>query len=211
MLVEINLLPQKEAKNKSLLLLAIIAVILLLSGGFFLFWLNYTTEKQLTFLEQQISTAEQLITIEQDKLIVYDSSNSAVELERTVEWAKDYPLKTVPLLQKLTALLPERGFVQAFSYDEQGLVDVTIQFESNREAAFYLNTLLEADWVDEANLTRLVAVTQFYDKTTEQETNDNHLKNEKYVPRYVGEYEITLNRSLLQAESSERIGGMTND
>lgn len=207
MLVEINLLPQKETKNKSLLLLAIIAVVLLLSGGFFAFWLNHMTEKDLAFLDQQISTAEQLISIEQDKLVAYDSSQSAVELEKTVEWASDYPLKTVPLLQKLTALLPERGFIQTFSYDEAGHVDVTIQFESNREAAFYLNALLETDWVAEANITNLVAVTQFYDKTTEQETMDNRLKNEKYVPRYVGEYEITFNRSVLQAESSEGTGG----
>lgn len=214
MLVEINLLPQKEEKRKSLLVLVIIAVFILLLGGFFVYWLNSSYEKKLANLEQQITTTEQLALNEQQKIVSYESSNSLVELENTVEWAKEYPLKTVPVLNKLTALLPERGFIQTFSYTELGIVNLTVQFESSREAAFYLNSLIESEWVLEARLNNLNAITGFYDRTfgeTDEGPDEGSLKNEKYIPRYLGTYEVELNRDVIKKEaevdSSDEEGG----
>lgn len=213
MLVEINLLPQKEAKSKSLLLLTIIAVIILLFGGFFVYWLNRSFDKKIESLEQQILTTEQLVLKEQEKIVSYQSSNSMTELENTVRWATDYPLKTIPVLKKITALLPERGFVQNFTFEEMGLISFSVQFETSREAAYYLNSLLESDWVSEARLNKLSAITGFYDRTfgeTDEGPDDSSLKNEKYIPRYLGTYEVVLNKDILKedaaAESSEEGG-----
>lgn len=203
MLVEINLLPQKEAKNKSLLLLAIISIVILLIGGFFAYWFNRSFENKLASLEQQISTTEQLVANEQQKVVAYESSNSLADLENTVKWATDYPLKTVPVLKNLTTLLPERGFIQSFTYEELGVVKIGIQFETSREAAYYLNSLLESDWVHEAKLNQLDAVTGFYDRTfgeSDDGPDESELKNEKYIPRYLAEYEVELNRDVLKAE-----------
>lgn len=214
MLVEINLLPQKEASNRSLLLLAIILSALIVIGGIVIYWLNRTYENQISSLEQEITATEQLVANEQQKMVSYESSNSLVELENTVKWAADYPLKTVPVLHKLTALLPERGFVQTFAYEEIGIVKFSVQFETSREAAFFLNSLLDSDWVETARLNQLNAVTGFYDRTLGQEDGgdeDSSLKNEKYIPRYLGEYEVTLNRDILKEEvnqsSSKEQGG----
>lgn len=212
MLIEINLLPQKEAKSRSLLLLAIVSIVILLIGGFFAYWLNHSYKEKLTNLENQISTTEQLVINEQQKIVSYESSNSLLELENTVKWAKDYPLKTVPVLNKLTALLPERGFIQNFTYEESGVVKFSVQFEMSREAAYYLNSLLESDWVNEAKLNSLDAVTGFYDRQfgqSEDGPDESEIKNEKYVPRYLGEFEIELNKEILksQANSSNEKGG----
>lgn len=210
MLVEINLLPQKEAKNKSLLVLSIISVVILLVGGFFVYWLNQTYKNKLELIQQQISTTEQLVASEQEKITSYESSNSLGELENTVQWAADYPLKTVPVLKKLTRLLPERGFIQSFTYEEIGIINFTVQFESSRDAAFYLNSLLESDWVTGARLNNLEAVTGFYDRAfgkPDDGPDESKMNNEKYVPRYLAEYEVELNRDNLKleatAESSE--------
>lgn len=206
MLVEINLLPQKEEKNKSLLLLVIIATLILLIGGFFVYWLNNSYEKKLASLEQQITTAEQLVLNEQQKIVNYQASNSLSELENTVKWAKGYPLKIVPTLNKLTALLPDRGFIQTLSYVETGIVNLTVQFETSREAAFYLGTLLESNWVHEASLTNLSAITGFYDRTfgeTDEGPDETSLKNEKYLPRYLGTFEVELNREVIKEEAVE--------
>lgn len=214
MLVEINLLPQKEAKKKSLLVLSSISIAILLIGGFFVYWLNRSYENKLANLEQQISTTEQLVNSEQDKIFSYESSNSLTDLENTVQWAADYPLKTVPVLNKLTTLLPERGFIQNFTYEEIGVINFTVQFETSREAAFYLNSLLESNWLTQAKLTNLEAVTGFYDRAfgePDEGPDKSKLKNEKYIPRYIAEYEVELNRTVLmeeaKAKSSDEQGG----
>ncbi|WP_449620018.1 PilN domain-containing protein [Robertmurraya sp. Marseille-Q9965] len=214
MLVEINLLPQKEAKNKSLLLLAIIASVILLIGGFFVYWLNHSYENKLASLEEQIATTEQKVATEQQKVYSYEASSSLSELENTVQWASNYPLKTVPVLKKMTSLLPERGFIQSFTYEEIGSVTFSVQFETSREAAFYLNSLLEANWVKEAKLNKVDAVTGFYDRTfgeSDDGPDESDLKNEKYIPRYLAEYEVGLNIDSLKDEelknSSEEQGG----
>ena len=201
MLVEINLLPQKERKNKSLLLLAIISIIILLIGGFFAFWLNGTYVNRLASIEGQIATTEQLVAIDQQKVTSDVSSDSVSQLENMVEWAKQYPIKTVPVLNKLTEFLPERGFIQTFQYEETGMVLLSIQFESTREAAYYLNTLLQSDWIEDAKLNTINADTQFFDKQIgESEVDETKLKNEKYVPRYIAEFEVTLNKNVIKSE-----------
>lgn len=206
MLVEINLLPQKEAKNKSLLLLAIISAVILLIGGFFVYWLNHSYNSRLASLEQQISTTEQLVESEQEKVVSYEASNSLTELENTVQWAKDYPIKAVPILKKLTEMLPERGFIQSFTYEEIGTITFGVQFETSREAAYYLNSLLESDWVKEAKINKVETITAFYDRKfgeSDEGPDESKLKNEKYVPRYLAEFEIEINRDLFTGADSE--------
>ncbi|MDF1506879.1 hypothetical protein PZE06_01650 [Robertmurraya sp. DFI.2.37] len=212
MLIDINLLPQKEAKNKSLLTFIVISCFLLFIGGAFAFWINATYTKKLENIEQQIATAEQLVASEQQKITAYESASSIADLENAVKWAKSYPIKTVPILKNLTALLPERGFIQSINYEETGLLQLTIQFEMSREAAYYLNSLLESDWVTNARLETLDAVTGFYDKKFGEPDagfDDRAIKNEKYIPRYLGLYEIELNREVLKAsgDSSHEEGG----
>lgn len=205
MLVEINLLPQKEANNRSLYMFSIILAGTLLIGGGVLYWLNKSYDNEIATLEQQIATTEQLIIAEQEKMLSYESSNSLVELENTVNWASDYPVKAVPILNKLTALLPDRGFIQSFSYEEVGVVNFSVQFEASREAAFYLNGLLDSEWVTEARMNQLNAVTGFYDRAlgeSDEGPDENKLKNETYIPRYLAEFEVTLNRPVLKDKTS---------
>lgn len=200
MLVDINLLPQKEAKNKTLLVLAIIFAVILLLGVFFLFWFSHRYDNQISHLDQQITSTESLIAVEQQKLVTSNATNSLTELKNTVEWAKAYPLKTIPVLQELTSLLPERGFIKTFTYGETGTVVLNVQFEENREAAFYLSSLLDSKWVSDAKITSLNAVKGFYDQTMSENFDDQHVKNEKYIPRYEGEFEITLNQDVIKGE-----------
>lgn len=214
MLVEINLLPQKEEKNKSLLLLVISLIVILLIGGTFAYLLNRTYSSKLSSMEKQITTNEKLVALEQEKMIAKENANSYTELENTVKWAEEYPIKTVPMLQKLTALLPERGFIQTFNYVNTGIVQVGIQFESSREAAYYLSSLQESNWVKDSKLLSVDAITSFYDKKfgdSGKEIDKSKLKNETYLPRYLSQYEITLNIDVLKEEdiptSSGEIGG----
>ncbi|KAA9023133.1 PilN domain-containing protein [Niallia endozanthoxylica] len=201
MLIDINLLPEKETKSKSLLLLAIISIVILLIGGFFAFWLNRSHENKLSSIEKEITATEEIVAIEQQKMTSYQSSDSLAQLEQTIEWAKQYPIKTVPIIKELTKLLPERGFIQTFNYTETGTIQLSVQFESTREAAYFLNSLHQWDWLEDAKMSSVNAETGFFDKQMgESERDESELANEKYVPRYIAEIELTLNKELIKSE-----------
>jgi hypothetical protein len=60
-------------------------------------------------------------------------------------------------MQHLTALLPERGFIQSFGYTETGTVTISVQFDNPREAAYFLDSMNKSDWIDKASLSSLNA------------------------------------------------------
>lgn len=212
MLVEINLLPEKETRSKSLFVLLIMIAAIVLISAVTIYCMNRSYTAELVTMNEQIVDNEELIAYEQKKSTTYESSNSYEQLENAVKWAGEYPLKAVPLLQKLTIILPERGFIQTLNYVETGKIELGVQFDDSSEAAFYLNTLQEAEWVNEAKLLSLNAITTFYDKKIGQEKpkNNGMPKNEKYLPRYLGQFEIYLKTDYLKSQdttSSNAIGG----
>lgn len=204
MLVDINLLPKKEEKNKTLLVLAITFAAILLAEVFFIFWLSKSYENQIANLDQRIASTENLIAAEQQKRVTAEEADSVTKLASTVQWAQEYPVKTIPVLQKLTSLLPERGFIKTFTYEETGKIVLTVQFEQSREAAYYLSSMVDSKWISDAKLNSLKAVTEFYNETMDEKFDQSHVKNDTYIPRYEGEFEITLNKDVLKAERKEK-------
>lgn len=200
MIIDINLLPQKEEKNKPLLVLAIIFAVILLLGFFSMFWLSRSYENQIATIDQRIASTESLIASEQQKKVTAEATDSLTKLDNTVKWAKAYPLKTIPVLQELTSLLPERGFIKTFTYEETGKIVLTVQFEQSREAAYYLSSILDSNWISDAKLNSLQSVTKFYDDTMDENFDESHVTNETYIPRYEGEFEITLNQDVIKKE-----------
>ena len=175
-------------------------------------------------------------------------------LKNAVEWANSYPIQTIPVMQHLTGLLPERGFIQTFGYTEAGTVTLSVQFDSSREAAYFLENLNESDWIDEANLSSLTAQeVEEAEETAATNTTDNQTGNDqsninnsfivtldpndpsrfiftpvnpnetettdtetpkvtdpinKYVPRYIGQFEVkftkdTIKQLLTKGEGDE--------
>ncbi|MCD7032914.1 hypothetical protein LRR81_01640 [Metabacillus sp. GX 13764] len=184
MLPNINLLPEKKQKNyTSLLLLGMIVVLL---AGSFVF-LNTQLEAKRTDLRtmktKDIALQNQLSAVQQASSV---SSNptAAQTLADAVTWTKTYPVEFVPILMDLTKLLPEGGYFTDFSYTEADKIEVSIQFETSREAAFYLNRLkTDIPYFQEAALK----------KVEEQELKDNSEAN--VLPRYKADYSIELNRA----------------
>jgi Tfp pilus assembly protein PilN len=165
MLVEINLLPQKEPRKKSfIILVAALAVILLSLGTYYILQIQ-STKSDIANMDSQIKMTKELAAIEEKNANKNESELSITLLKDAVEWANSYPIKTIPVMQHLTGLLPERGFIQTFGYTEAGTVTISVQFDSTREAAFFLDNLNESDWIDDANLSSLTAKEQ--EETTE--------------------------------------------
>ncbi|MEH7389998.1 fimbrial protein [Bacillus sp. JJ1503] len=198
MLIEINLLPKKESRNTSLVMLACVLGIILLLGIGSAVWVGQSYKGKLDSITQQQSQIQKLIAIEQEKVANAESLNSLDELEKAVNWAHDYPIKTVPILRKFTALLPERGFVQTFSYEETGNIVITVQFDTSREASYYLKSMLDSDWIEDAAIRTLTTT-----NISEEDSNEGHIlepDKEKILPRYLAEYEIIINRSVIKQD-----------
>lgn len=156
MLIEINLLPQKEPRKFNLIIL-IILVSLVVAISSFYFWQIQSTKNNVQEVDQQIETIKEIAAKETDNAQQDQSLMSVSILKNAVEWANTYPIQTIPVIQHLTTLLPERGFIQSFGYTETGTVTISVQFDNPREAAYFLDNLNKSDWIGKVSLSSLNA------------------------------------------------------
>ncbi|MEH7379782.1 hypothetical protein V7138_04805 [Bacillus sp. JJ1533] len=219
MLVDINLLPRKEFKNRAKLLLLIIIVSVALIG-FLLLFIQYNKATQLEEqLSNQLTELKEKQLEEEQKYTSANHPNNVVNLQKTAEWAEGYFVEAVPILNHLTSLLPQRGFVQNFSYTEDGIVSLEVQFDTNTENAHYLALLTDSPYVQTARLLTVstLPITEPGEGTgTTNETNpetdnitketeattDNKIEpnqNTNILPRYYAQYEITFNKSAIKS------------
>ena len=155
MLVEINLLPQKEPKKTGFIVSLSCLVALLLMVGSYYLWQTNSTKSDIASLDRQITMTKRIADKENKSTQTVEATSSVSQLKSAIDWAKDYPIQTIPVMRHLTSLLPERGFIQNFAYTEAGTVSLTVQFDSAREAAYFLDNLNESKWIEEASLNSL--------------------------------------------------------
>jgi type IV pilus assembly protein PilN len=193
MLVEINLLPKKEPKNVALFAILLSALFIMLVAGLILFWQGTRLDSEVKGIDNQIKTTQSEIQAEQAKQANKAvATESIAQLESAVQWAGDEPLKSAPILKKMVELLPERGFIQNISYTGAGTLTLTVQFDTSREAAYFYKTLLDAEWISDTKLSGL--------QTTEPTENAAEGSSEQFIPRYTGQYSVTLNRDFINSE-----------
>jgi type IV pilus assembly protein PilN len=201
MLVEINLLPKKEPKNAALLFILLIAVVFAGLGSAVFYFYMQKAEQEIESLTKQIEQVKSLRITEEQKLANTQSLVAVQDLENAVNWAKDYPIKTVFLLKQLSNLLPERGFIMNFSYEEAGTIHLTVQFDTSREAAYYLKSLSDAEFVAEAHLASLTVEDKNDHNGTTKENETSETEN--VLPRYIGQYQIKVNKDVLKKLEKE--------
>jgi len=192
MLIDINLLPKKEPKNIGHFLMIFFLLLLSIVGSAFSYAHYKNIEGDIRESQAKLEeTRGKRIEVE-EKLSATIGSETYKELEKMVEWAEKYRIESVPLLKKLTALLPERGYVTEFEYDAiDATVYVTVRFDTTREAAFYLKALTEAEFVADATL--------LYVETMPLEEEEAETVKGT-LPRYHAAYKVTLNRENLPTE-----------
>ena len=217
MLAEINLLPKKEPKNYTFVIILSFIVLLAIAASIYMYTSYHGYKREIASLERQIFTAQEIVVMEQQKA-ASDQNNSSVEqLKNLVDWAENYPLEAVPLLQHMTGLLPERGFLLDFAYVKEGVIQLNIQFDTSAEASAYLSELLASDWIRDAKLSALAAGEIETQESVDRESAGDEdgaeteepsfaLDDEPYVPRYTGTFEVSLNRAAIKAEEEKKEG-----
>ena len=199
MLADINLLPQKEKKSKAVyLILGIVVLFTILAAVFFLLLMK-DKEQQLTNIDNQITQTNMILEAERKKLDSLEASNSVNELEEAIAWAEKQPFNTVYVLQELTRLLPKRGFITEFDMDRENKIEQTVQFDTKSEAAYYLNSLLTLEWIDEA------VIIEAKKKYILKEKKEKEMKNDDVLLRYDAKYEIIMNAEKLKASNHQQV------
>ncbi|WP_175990873.1 PilN domain-containing protein [Bacillus sp. Marseille-Q1617] len=190
-LIDINLLPQKETKRNAFTysVLGTAGMIILLAVFMMLSWQGTITETKRT--DEKIENTKKIIEVQQTKVLGAEASSSIGELNKAVEDMVDYPVKTVPLLNELISLLPERGFIQEFEYSDRTIINLSVQFDSSREAAYYLSRLHMVEWLAEAEILEM----------TTEEAGES--EEETILPRYSAVYALHFDSEKLAAILSD--------
>lgn len=189
-------MPKKDRKTLSTLIIVIAILLILIIGSIYILFHFQSAKVEVDSLNNQLQTTKQLRAIQEQKLSEVTSTNAVDQLKTTIDWVQNLPISTVTLLRHLTAMLPERGFILNITYADTGTVTLTTQFDTNREAAYYLSELENSDIIESVQLKSLNTSGDELEKT------NKNLKDKLakvLVPRYVGVYEIHLNRSALKA------------
>lgn len=176
-------------------------ILLFIFGSVFLF-INYqSTKSELDSLKGQLQTTTQLKAIQEQKLAEINATSGIDELKSTIEWTEKLPVSSVTLLKHLTSLLPERGFIVDIKYQDSGAVALIVKFDTNREAAYYLNELENSDVISNVTLKSMETSGEELEKTnkTLKDAIDKIL-----VLRYYATYQIELdNQALKQLAKKE--------
>ncbi|OXS60589.1 type IV pilus assembly protein PilN [Bacillus sp. V-88] len=202
MLVDINLLPQNEKRSRQWLYVVAGVISLGILALILLFILAGNLGKDVDALTAQLQSEKQLRAEKEQSISDFESSDAWVQLEDAVSWVEDYPIDTVPVLDHLVELLPERGFLKDFTYAEDGSIQLSIQFDTSSEAAYYLTHLKDSKYIQDAKLSSLAT-------ESVMENEQAAVNTEPVLPRYVGQYEVILNRDSIkkiEAEADEQGG-----
>ncbi|MCM3637280.1 hypothetical protein M3152_06050 [Sporosarcina luteola] len=178
MLVDINLLPEKERERSTLLIAALVVL-----GAAILFWatlflLSLSLSKETARAEAQIASLHAAQETIRENMQPSSHAGDRELLASTVEWAEASRYDTLPLLREMIALLPERGFFVSFEFTAPHQSTVIVQFDDKSDAAYYLTRIKSSTVVSSAAMESLVAVSL---------DEDTHLET---LPRFTATYHI---------------------
>lgn len=207
MLVDINLLPQKE-RDRPAVLIAAVAILLLA----IIIWAVFAMMARAEANEQQaLEVQAQGVMTEQaqirSELEARQGMNEEQQLQATVEWAESYQFDTIPLLEELVSLLPARGFFQTFSYTGLDQAQLVVQFDSSRESAYYLAQLKASELLSSATLDNVA--TEVLEEEAEGEETEENEENEAVTnaPRYLATYTLLFQDERIPVEGGEELDG----
>ena len=199
MLVDINLLPQKE-RERPVVLVAVLGVlgVAVLLWAIFFFMAQSQSNQQAAIDAEYAQVASQSNEI-RAQLEASIGLNDEQQLQATVVWAEAYQFDTVPLLSDLVSRLPKRGFFDSFSFVKPNLGTLTIQFDTSREAAYYLAQLKASEMITSASLD---SVTNEELDLIEEKEDPNKVEPNELIknPRYLATYSLVYVDERLPAE-----------
>ena len=195
MLVDINLLPKKEKKKSIYLLIMLLLIVVMAAASYYLWHLYSDQLETKQKLQTELTNVKVEKTALETKAAEPDQNDTVNKLTAAVQWANNQQSSTYSLLRNIASLLPERGFIMNFSFQEDGAASLSVQFDSSREAAYYLKSLSTADFIVKAELLTI---------QTETLESDTVIDEYAVLPRYTADYQLQVDTTKLRQE--EEVG-----
>ena len=156
MLIDINLLQEKDKKIRRSVIIILSVILLSVIACVILLFQIHALKGQLVAETEELTAIKQLRELEEQKLASGENLHSLEILESSIIWAEQTKIDTVMILQHMTKLLPERGFIVGFTYTNNNSVELELQFDESKNAAFYLTQLNRSEWISDAKLLSIV-------------------------------------------------------
>ncbi|RAP74744.1 hypothetical protein [Paenibacillus montanisoli] len=181
-LMEINLLPRREKIGYAFKAAASALLICAVLGPAWLGIQYYTVTHSLERVQQELDMTKKLHAAKEKNIVQGNVGSAASGLSAMIPLVEQVPVSAVSVLNRLVALLPQRGFVLDYQYSE-GAATMTVQFDTLLETSAYLNQLNRADWVEGVVIPGVAAGSEGTVESTAQQ-----------VPKYTTTFQIALNK-----------------
>ncbi|WP_096153185.1 PilN domain-containing protein [Bacillus sp. FJAT-45066] len=178
MLVDINLLPKKQARDITMPAVIGISIFFILFTVVALLAMNYFVQRELNKSQVTLDQAVQLRIVMEEAAKGPQATSSVIQLQQSIDWVESQSQDVVPILNHIVGILPASGYIDNFLYTLDGAISVTVKFDNQRDAAYYLHHLTLSPFVQEATLS---SITSSDEGTT-------------------GQYTINLNKAYLKGE-----------
>ncbi|MCA0982600.1 hypothetical protein LCL89_00910 [Halobacillus yeomjeoni] len=191
MTVEINLLEQREKRNVlPLLILAMTGLIIIISLITISLQKN-SLETKVVELESEIESLQiQQATIQQSS--EGNDASSREKLQASLNDLEDTIIPSLPIVERLVSLLPERGFFESFVLTGSEEVSIDVRFDTMQEVAKYTKALQQQDFITKVELNNVST-------NTVDTTEDIY----DYRPRYIADYFLILDKAVLLNEGGQ--------
>ncbi len=188
MIVEINLLEEKEKRNIVPFMIAVTAIFLLLATIIAIGLQKQSLEAKKENIQQEIQSVQKE-QAEYQAILQDETQSDRQQLQQAVEQVEGSIFPSVSLLERMTSLLPERGYFERYIYTKNNDLQLVVRFDSLQEVAAYTNTLLQEESIQNVELSNI---------TTEQ-INEQYDPLE-YRPRYIANYEVDIDEKKWKGE-----------
>lgn len=188
MIPEINLLPQRDARqrtNRLVLLGGLTLWILLLA----LIIVQYFLSKQdLQFASQRLEQMEQEKVVLEEQLAKIAEEEQSITLQEAADFVERLTLPTSIIVEELRELLPEQSYLTYYSFSSSA-VDIEVEFESLNRVAEYVANLEHSKLFNDVKVD--VISTQQLEEMESREGDNSVIFS--ILPRYSVDFSLQVN------------------
>lgn len=188
MIVEINLLEEKEKKNITPHFISLLTLLFIVGVGAIL----YLQKQELMDTKQALASQTTQLQAQQAQIqqVLNDKQlKQRKQLASMVDLVENSLFPTISITEDMIALLPEHGYIEQYGFTNEKL-NLQVRLDTFQDISAFLNHLQEKPYINEVNLTNI---------STEPMSQDSSKYNIR--PRYHASYQVTfLQKSTIEED-----------
>jgi hypothetical protein len=152
-LSDINLLPQKERTSLLFIISLIFLMLVALIGATSLFVHHYSLTEKLASHKKELKVVVKQRELEEKR--ISDGTmvvNASQRFDQLVKVVDNRILPTMKILDHVSALLPNQGFITNYSYTDPGTISITGEFGTLPDVAAYLHWLTASTAIEKVGM-----------------------------------------------------------